>query len=153
LLLLIKPNQFMKNVILSICLLLTAFAAKAQIDLSVNPIALLWTGLQVSLEYNANESWGIGGDLLAAEDAFLMYAVGKHYFNPKNGCDKFNMGAYVGGSGTNGYNGFGLGFLFGYKAVSSKKVIFEIALGGGRDFTGDISFCPMESSTLVIASA
>ncbi len=114
--------------------------ANAQVEISANPFALLWGNIFAALEVNIGEDWGVGGDVFAGRGGGAIFVTGKHFFNPKFGCDKFNFGFFfgVGGSNTldgrdNGNNA-GVGFLFGYKAVSSKKVLFDMAFGGGRGF-------------------
>ncbi len=132
----------MKKSILSLLFVIAGLTAKAQVDLSINPFFLLIPGVQASLEYTTKNDWGFGGDVFAGEGAYFIYATGKYYFNPSKGGDKFNAGAYVGGAGIDGDSGYGLGFYVGYKALSTKKILFDVALGGGRDFSDNIGFLP-----------
>jgi hypothetical protein len=132
----------MKRTIFVLAFTAMGLFAKAQVDFTVSPFLLLVPSLQASVEYNINPNWGIGGDMFAGEEIFFIYASGRHFFNPDKGADKFNIGAYAGGAGGGNDSGFGLGFFFGYKAVSVKKVVFDFALGGGRDFTDNIGFLP-----------
>ena len=74
--------------------------------------------------------------------------IGKYYFNPSKGCDKWNIGPYVkfqqaNGKGTDNSNNtssevsrtrFAVGFYTGYKWVSRKNIIFELGFGLGRAF-------------------
>ena len=74
--------------------------------------------------------------------------IGKYYFNPNKGCDKWNIGPYVKygqstGKGTDNVNNisyevtrtrFAVGFYTGYKWVSRKNIVFEIGFGLGRAF-------------------
>ena len=122
---------------------LTAFiflftASKAQVELKTNPIALLFQVYPVSLEYVISHDWGSEVDIVATSDGGLIYLNGKYYFSPKVAGDGFNVGAFAGflsdGSDSTG----GLGFMAGYKAISHKNVLFEVALGVGRAFSSDI---------------
>jgi hypothetical protein len=124
----------MKNFILTVALMLSGVAVNAQVEIGANPIALLWGYVLANVELNIGEDWGVGGDILAGEGGGAIYLTGKHFFNPKYGCDKFNIGAFVGGGGAVNENDgqVGVGFLFGYKAVSRKKIVFDMAFGGGR---------------------
>lgn len=126
----------MKNLVLSAILLLTCQIAQAQVELSANPIVLLFGAIQASVDINITEDWSVGGDVIAAEGGGGFFVSGRHYFNPKYGCDKFNVGTFVGGTGNEGDDTrVGLGFLIGYKVVSSKRVVLDIAVGGGRNFS------------------
>ncbi len=118
-----------------------SIAAKSQAEFKVNPVALLFATLNASAEYIINEDWGTEVDMAVGEDFYLAYINGKHYFNPKKGADGFNVGSFAGVAGGDGDSSVGLGFFFGYKAVSRKKVIFELALGVGRGF-GDGGVLP-----------
>jgi hypothetical protein len=116
--------------------------ANAQVEIKTNPVAILFEALPVSVEYLINDSWGMELDAFVASGGGALYLSGKHYFSPSKGADGFNLGTFVGGLGGDGDSGFGLGFFAGYKAVSSKNVLLELALGVGRDFTGDIEVLP-----------
>ncbi len=132
----------MKKSILALFLVMNGLASNAQVDLTINPFFLLIPGVQVSLEFNTKKDWGFGGDVYAGEDAYAFYLSSRHFFSPNKGGDRFNMGAFAGGAGGGGSSGAGLGFFIGYKAVSVQKIVFDIAIGGGRDFTDDIGFLP-----------
>lgn len=132
----------MKKIILFSVLMANVHFAMAQMEIKTNPIAIIFEALPISLEYIANDSWGLELDGFVASGAGWLYFSGKHYFSPKVGADRFNIGTFIGGAGGDGDSGFGLGFFAGYKAVSSKNVLLEIALGLGRDFTNDIDVLP-----------
>jgi hypothetical protein len=132
----------MKKAIFAAAFLFFSLGAKAQLDFTINPVALLFEAVVVSLEYNVSPDWSIGADALAASGGYAAYGTGRYFFNPKYGCDKFSFGAFAGGFGAQNEEGdAGLGFMFGYKAVSQKKVVFQVDLGGGRGFK-DGNFLP-----------
>lgn len=79
--------------------------------------------------------------MFAAEGEGIVYATGKYFFNLRQGCDKFNVGAFIGAGGGSGDSGLGAGFLLGYKTVSNKRVLLDIGLGVGRG-GGDIETIP-----------
>lgn len=121
-------------------LLLFSFSLKSQ-DISVNPILLLFEGAAFSGDYNINNDFAVGADLLVAAGGSIFYLNGKHYFSPKLGNDRWMVGSFAGFSTANIFTdespGIGLGFFFGYKWVSRRNVTFELAYGVGRDFSGE----------------
>lgn len=132
----------MKKLIALITFLAFFKFADAQVELKTNPVAILFEALPLSVEYLINDSWGMELDAFAVSGGGYLYLSGKHYFSPRKGTDGFNLGTFVGGIGGDGDSGFGLGFFAGYKAVSTKNVLLEIALGIGRDFTDEIGVLP-----------
>ena len=137
---------------------LTQILAQAEVEVkerkafevTTNPLGLLFLPdaffLPVSAEFIINENFGAGAEaLLIASDGFfgaIVYGSAKYYFNPKYGADRFYVGSYLGGARLLEANGFGLGFMIGQKWVSSKNIVFDLAIGGGRDFTRGIGFLP-----------
>lgn len=115
---------------------------EAQLDVKLNPIALLSEVGQFSVEYSSNENWGLEGEAIVARDAIFLFAQGKHYFNPKRGADKFNIGALMGVLSTDNNVNFGLGFFTGYKWISPKNILFELAVGIGRAYAAADDFFP-----------
>lgn len=133
----------MKKFFAVTALLVCAFtAAQAQFEIKTNPIALIFEVFPVSLEYNINADWGAEIDALATRGGGFVYFSGKYYLEPRYGADRFNFGMFAGFLGGEGDVGAGIGFLAGYKIVSKKNILLEIALGVGRDFTGDIGVLP-----------
>ncbi len=133
----------MKNLMLTALLLLALGRATAQVEVKTNPIGLLFEAFPVSIEVVAGDSWGVELDAFASSGLDFLYLSGKHYFSPRRGADGFNLGAFMGGAGDDkGKDGFGLGFFAGYKALSSKRVLLEVALGLGRDFTEELDVLP-----------
>ncbi len=150
----------MKKVALGFAFILSAFSSFAQLDISVNPISILFSNFDVALEYRMNEDFGIEltpsidfdkysvSDVEYKNTGFGARLIGKYYFNPKKGCDKWNIGPYVkfgqaDGKGTDKANNtsyevsrtrFAVGFYSGYKWVSAKNIVFEMGFGIGRLF-------------------
>lgn len=119
--------------------LLFSFATltvKAQTEIKVNPIALMFTGIGVGVEYGINDDFGVDLSTLIVEGGGIVWVSGKYYLNPRQGLDRFHLGVFLGG-GTD--IGPGIGFLLGTKVASqSNKVIFEIGAGIGRSFDGGV---------------
>ncbi|MFQ5445486.1 MAG: hypothetical protein ACE5FF_01020 [Saprospiraceae bacterium] len=122
--------------------LFCSFAAKAQIELKTNPIALLFGVVPVSAEFVISDDWASEIDILGTSEGGWIYINGKHYFAPKHRADGLNIGAFGGVFGDGIDTSAGLGFFAGYKAVSKKKIVFEVALGLGRAFSSDIDVLP-----------
>lgn len=130
----------MKKIILVICLFISVqFSAQAQADVQINPIALLFGGIQFSADFLLTDNGSVEVSTIAGADVIAFYGAGKYYFNPRAGADRFYIGAFVGG-GTD--VGGGVGFLAGQKWLSDKGVSFELALGLGRSLGGDVDFLP-----------
>lgn len=134
----------MKNLFLFVIAILFSLQLKSQVEISTNPIALLYEVGLFSLDYAANDDWSVGADIAVFSGGGVFYINGKHYFNPRQGADRFFFGSFAGAAGLDGGDdsGAGLGFLLGYKWMSKKNVTFEIAWGGGRDFKDEIGFLP-----------
>ena len=139
---LLKPNTMKLKLIFPI-LFIFSLSLKSQ-EVSVNPFALLFEGFIFGADYNINDDFGIGADLAFGQGLGLFYVNGKHYFNPKKGNDRWMLGSFIGGAGEfgGGDGGAGLGFFVGYKWISRRNIVFELAGGAGRDFSGDIGFLP-----------
>ena len=114
-------------------------SAQAQADIQINPIAILFGGIQFSADFLLSETGSVELSTIAGEDVFGFYGAGKYYFNPREGADRFYIGAFAGG-GTD--LGGGVGFLLGQKWLSTKGVSFELAIGVGRSFGGDFDVIP-----------
>ncbi len=126
----------LKKIIIAALLLSTALSqsVSAQTDVGASPVLLLVPALSASVEQGINDFWGVEGNLFAAEGGLLLTVAGKHYLSPKRGADRFNIGLFLGGASELGAGG---GFLFGYKAVSEKNLLFDIGLGVGRTIGGE----------------
>lgn len=151
----------MKKVLFTCAVIFVSLGAKAQIDLSINPIALLFSNFDLSAEYRASNDIGIEltpgisfnkynlGDGDYKTTGYGVRLIGKYYFSPEDGCDKWSIGPYVkfaGSSLKNDANGheatntrLAVGFYSGYKWVSRKNIIFELGLGVGKAFVNKYS--------------
>ncbi len=125
-----------KHLLLPLFLLLFAAGLKAQTEVKLNPVALLFVGIGAGVEYGFNPDFGVELNTLIVEGGGAVWVAGKYYLNPRQGLDRFHIGAYVGGATE--LDGPGIGFLVGTKTVSrNNKVLFEVGLGAGRTFGGD----------------
>lgn len=152
------------NKILAFChtciLLATAFALHAQVDLTTNPVNLIFGNLNAgadmkvqenfSLEANVAYSKGNYWGLVDKRETVPVNLIAKYYFNPKNGADGFyadGFARFVNRRVTATYKGdnenipdelnytrnqVGLGVGLGYKVVSQKGFVFDIGTGIGR---------------------
>lgn len=151
---LIKPLSFMKN--LKSFALIAMFSGAfffnthAQIDVTLNPIGILWANVSVNGDFvvadnfSVEGSLGLGSGKLAEQEwnNFNFTTLGKYYLNPEDGADNFYLDAFLRyvnrnyeatndfGSATT--NRFGIGFGLGYKVVADNGFVFDIGVGGGR---------------------
>ncbi len=149
------------------CFLTTAYA---QIDLKINPIGALFGSPDITADFVLSDQFSVEGgigvdfgkfkinDFEYKRSGFSLLAVGKHYFNPNLGADKFGIGVYTryrnfGNSLTDGGNAddynrtkFAVGFQVGWKKVSDSGFIFEFDMGGGRAFVDTVKFDNENSS-------
>jgi len=131
----------------------------AQIDVSVNPIGILFNSYDVSAEKGFSDNFGVEltvglstqkyefDDTEASSTGFGTRLMAKYYLSPGKGLDKFNIGAYL-KYGSNKFEDGGddvsntrvaAGFYIGYKIVSKSNVFFEIGFGIGKAFTNKYS--------------
>lgn len=156
----------MKTKLLSLvfaCFFVTSYA---QVDLKINPIGALFGSPDVSADFILNDNvsveGGLGlnlgkfdiGSVSYKRSGFGVFAVGKHYFNPDLGGDKFGVGIYTrfrnitskveedGSATDDNYTRtrVALGLQIGWKKVSESGFIFEFDLGGGRALVDNIKF-------------
>jgi len=108
----------------------------AQVEIKINPLALIFETVHLSIEKPIGDTWGMEGETVFGGGVFLFGLNGKAYLKPKYGADRFHIGLFAaGGSGL----GVGAGFFTGYKILSKQGIILELALGIGR---GTESFIP-----------
>ncbi|MEZ4984160.1 MAG: DUF3575 domain-containing protein [Saprospiraceae bacterium] len=134
----------------------------AQIDVTVNPIGLLFGDLSVGADFVLSDVFSVEGTIGygGGKDDFTslkwsnvpVTVVGKYYFNPDDGADKFYADAFlrfIGRSykadGTTSYAEYsqtrlGIGVGIGYKAVSRGGVVFDIGFGVGRALVDNTKF-------------
>ena len=133
-----------KTILIFATLFLLSFQSKAQVEVSVNPVALLFEVGIFGFDYNINDDFGVGLDIAFGQGGAAFFVDGKHYFRPRKGADRFLLGTFLGTVGSLDGNdgGAGLGFMFGYKWVSRRNITFEWTGGIGRDFTGNSGLLP-----------
>lgn len=145
-------NSLMPAVIFAIFFALSAEQAKAQVDLTANPIGILFGDFSVGADFALSEQFSIEAAVGFGSNSILdvkganvpVTAIGKYYFSPKNGADGFYADVfaryvyrkwnYEDNSGFADFttNRVGLGFGAGYKIVSTGGFVFDIGLGAGR---------------------
>lgn len=137
--------------------------AQAQIDVTVNPIGLLFSNLSASADFVLAENFSVEGQIgvgFGNDDAFgLDYfnlpitAFGKYYFNPDEDADKFYADVFLRFIARN-YTAddanttvaeyrqtrIGGGFGVGYKVVGDGGFVFDIGFGVGRAFVDNTSY-------------
>lgn len=123
-----------KFILLSLLTICAIFSLRAQTEIKINPVALLFTGIGVGVEYGINNEFGIDLNALIVEGGGGVWVAGKYYLNPRQGLDRFHIGIFAGAITELAP---GLGFMIGHKTVSSSnKVLFDIGVGVGRSFDG-----------------
>lgn len=141
---------------------LSSFNANAQIDVTVNPIGLLFGDLSVGADFVLSDVFSVEGTIGigGGSDDFTnlkwsnipVTVVGKYYFNPDDGADKFYADAFLrfvsrsykadGDTNFSEYSQtrLGLGVGIGYKTVSRGGVVFDIGFGVGRALVDNTKF-------------
>ncbi len=134
-----------------------AYNSQAQMDVQLNPVGILFNSVDLSAEFGVSPDFGIEGnlgydfqnydfdDVQYKNNAFGVRAIGKYYFSPQDGTDRWNVGGYLrysqgkatvndqdNSSGDVKNTKLALGFYTGYKWVSRKNVVFELGIGLGR---------------------
>jgi len=146
----------MKNLLLAlsfITFLGFSHQSQAQIDVTVNPVGLLFGDFSVGADFALSDNISVeptlgfgGGKTGGAKYRNLPLNVfGKYYFNPDDGADKFYGSVWLrfvnrsyeyedSGSLFADYRQtrLGLGFGIGYKIVSGGGFVFDIGFGAGR---------------------
>lgn len=147
----------MKQKFIILALIFAGFSLNlnAQIDVTVNPIGLLFSNINAGADIGFAEDMSVEpriglsfnnytlGDADFSSTGFAIGAIGKYYFSPDDGCDKWHVGPYL-DFGTSTLKAdmeadvtntkFGLGLYVGYKWVSAKNIVFDLGFGGGRNF-------------------
>lgn len=140
---------------------------QAQVDLTVSPIGLLFGDLNAGVDFSITENFSteaqigltFGKDDLGEGDEYKYFGLpitvlGKYYFNPNNGADRFYADVFlkfvqrsysVDGDNVLGYadysnTRFGAGFGIGYKVVSKGGFVFDIGFGAGKAFVDKTKF-------------
>ena len=148
----------MRKVIILSILMLVCKAGQAQFDLSINPISILFSSLDLSGEYGIIEDVGLEaslgydfgkydlGDVTVKNNGVGIRLIGKYYFKPRRSISRWNLGPYIKyatwtGSYDDGVDAgnltntrFAVGLYTGYKWVSRRNIVFELGFGIGRAF-------------------
>lgn len=145
----------MKKVLLPILMLLCLFGfhkAEAQVDVTLNPVGALFGDFNIGVDFALARSFslevqaGFGTNKIGGIKGVNtpINVVGKYYFSPKHGADRFYVDAfarfvhrnwnYDDNSTNANYTStrFGVGFGIGYKIVSNKGFVFDLGFGFGR---------------------
>ena len=134
-------------------------------EVKINPLGVLFNSPDLSAEYIVNDDIGVqltlgleyGDFALGLSDltksGYALRLMGKYYFNPDDGADRFYAGVYLGPRSrsinddiNDGFDqgfrqsAFTAGLAIGYKWVGKKGILFEVAIGGGRAFGETITF-------------
>jgi hypothetical protein len=134
----------------------SVFNASAQLDVTVNPIFAVLESYQISVEHTLRDSWSVGVDgsfskeLYNSEGSRYAFLTGKHYFFPTKKSNRLYVNVFAGLIHSTTYEyfydefdwssyeivehnqNFGYGFGAGYKFISNKNIIFDVAAGVGR---------------------
>lgn len=146
----------MKKTFLVLIIMLTfLFQSNAQIDVTTNPIGILFNSYTLAVDYHTSPDWSFGGDVRIKTAGLLtgsrssFYANAKHYFNPLSDAKMFYVGMFLGGRSIESniflgienrtINTYGGGFMLGYKLVSRKSFIVDVGGGLGRGFSNKVS--------------
>ncbi|MEM6967499.1 MAG: DUF3575 domain-containing protein [Bacteroidota bacterium] len=146
--------------------------SNAQIDVTINPIGLLFENFSVGADFALTENisvegtigYGSGDDSDFDFRSIPINVFGKYYFNPKNGADKFYVSAWLrfinrsyeyDDSSVFVFSDYsqtrvGVGFGLGYKVVSKGGFVFDIGLGVGRAFIDNTSFEDEDLGTIEV---
>lgn len=160
----------MKSKILVLSLAFFSFfslQAQVQVDATLNPINILVGAPNVGVDFSINNEVSVEGSVgflsrKAPFDQNIKYTgipvqtVGKYYFNPKHGNDRFYVSAflrYVNRKATYDMqevdetlyanftqSRFGAGFGIGTKVVSDNNIVFDFGFQLGRVITESIKF-------------
>ena len=148
---------------------LSTYRANAQVDVTINPVGLLFGGINVGADFvladefsiEANVGYNSRTDDLSFDGSTNEFkytgvpiqAVGKYYFSPDDGADKFYAAAFLryvnrsykeetDGSAVNDFtqSRFGAGIGIGTKSVSRSGVVFDFGVNVGRVIADNTKF-------------
>ena len=143
--------------------------AQAQVDVSINPISILWGDITVGADFALSENLSVEGQIGYSSNTTAgakytgipITAFGKYYFNPTRGTDRFYGSvflrfvsrSYEADDSFSDYEytrtRLGAGVGIGYKIVSSGNFVFDIGLGVGRAFVDNTSIKVGNESVVV----
>ena len=157
-----KKTIYTATVAMAMMIMMVDAHAQETIELKVNPIGALFGNVNLSGEYLVSDNFGAeltasvlfgkygAGEVEGIEpnkSGFGVMGMGKYYFSPDKGCDKFFAAVYlrqrsfkVEAESGEDYAAFERdifagGFAIGYKWVGEQRIALEIAFGGGRAFS------------------
>lgn len=137
------------------------------LEAKINPLGALFNSPDVSIEYIINDdigveakigyNWNNDGTIISDDtriNGFTCAVIGKYYFNPENGCDRFYSGLYGKFKLRNGENhqtllyllpdyrstAVALGLVLGFKLVGQNNIVLDINAGLGRPFVNNVNF-------------
>ncbi|MFN4079358.1 MAG: DUF3575 domain-containing protein [Saprospiraceae bacterium] len=156
----------MKKLFFAALMALIAQTALAQTEIKINPVGLLFQDYSISAEFGVNPNFGIEPVVgfwnpnlsdNASYRAFRTRLIGKYYFNPDKGIDKFNVGGYLNfvngrlsdGSESSNATRIALGLYMGQKWVSKGNFVFELGLGLGRNLLYTVADTDLRDVPLV----
>lgn len=148
---------------------LSSYDANAQIDVTINPVGLIFGGINVGADFVLSEVFSVEANVgynsrtdnvsVGTDSNDFKYtgipiqAVGKYYFNPDDGADKFYVSGflrYVNRSYEeegvdNGGDDFtqsrlGAGVGIGNKWVSRSGIVFDLGMSVGNTITDSTKF-------------
>lgn len=149
-----------KLFVLIVCVGFLSSSLKAQVDVTINPVGLLFENIRLNIEYGVSQDFGIEGRIAPLFNSSSIGEVnysslglgigvmGKYYFAPKTSIDGWHVGMYAEGR-SNKFEAdldgtiivpeytntrLAIGFYGGYKFVSNKNFVFDIGMGFGRNF-------------------
>ena len=131
--------------------------ASAQVDVTVNPVGLLFGDFSIGADFALSDNFSIEpqigfgtGKVSGIKGTNLaVNGVAKYYFNPNRGADRFYGDVFLryvnrnwnydDSSTAADYTStrIGLGFGLGYKIVSGGGFVFDIGFGAGRAFVDE----------------
>lgn len=136
--------------------------SQAQVDVTVNPIGLLFGDLSAGADFVLSDNFsveasvGIGTGKIGDFKWFNIpvTATAKYYFNPDDGADGFYAdvfakfisrgntwdGVDVGFNNNYSQTRIGLGIGAGFKIVSNGGIVFDIGLGFGRALVDNVKY-------------
>ena len=126
--------------------------AEAQVDLTLNPVGALFGDFNIGADFGISENFSVEAQVGFGTPKIdgvkgrniPVNVVGKYYFNPKQGVDRFYADVFLrfisrnweydDSSANANFKStrFGLGFGLGYKIVSAKGFVFDLGFGVGR---------------------
>lgn len=126
--------------------------AEAQVDLTLNPVGALFGDFNIGADFALSQNFSVEAQVGFGNQKIdgikgrniPVNVVGKYYFNPKQGADRFYADVFLrfvnrnweyDDNSTNANftsTRFGIGFGIGYKIVSAKGFVFDLGVGAGR---------------------